>query len=86
MSMEAAAIEETYYQVYLLRIWRERPPAPGHPAAWRFSLEDVSTHRRRGFANLDSMVGFLQELTGAGGAGSTEVGRGPPEAKVLRLR
>jgi len=48
------------YLSYLLRYWEEREPKPGQPAMWRFSLEDVETGERRGFANLEALVAFLQ--------------------------
>lgn len=49
------------YCAYLLRCWEE---PPGSPAAWRFSLEDPHTGERRGFASLESLMAYLQELTG----------------------
>lgn len=48
------------YLSYLLRYWEERGPQPSQPAIWRFSLEDVETGERRGFANLEALVAFLQ--------------------------
>jgi len=60
------ANKDDTYQVYLLRLWRERPALPGRPAVWRFSLEDTRTHQRRGFARLEELVAFLQALMGAG--------------------
>jgi len=56
--MEAS--EEATYQVFLLRVWRERPASPGRPAVWRFSLEDVRTRERRGFGDLEALVAFLR--------------------------
>jgi len=49
------------YQVYLLRLWQERPASPGRAAVWRFSLEDPRTGRRHGFANLEGLMAFLRE-------------------------
>jgi hypothetical protein len=40
----------------VLRFWQEHDP----PDTWRFSLEDVQTGERRGFANLDALVAFLR--------------------------
>jgi len=45
---------------HLLIMWRERPARPGQPAVWRFSLEDVQTRERRGFADLDDLLAFLK--------------------------
>jgi len=45
---------------YLLTLWRERPARSGQPAVWRFSLEDVQTRERRGFADLDALTAFLK--------------------------
>jgi hypothetical protein len=68
-----APTKEATYQVYLLRAWRERPASPGHPAVWRFSLEDVRTRQRRGFGSLEGLVAFLRaEVIGETGAGCTE--------------
>jgi hypothetical protein len=30
--------------------------------AWRFSLEDISTGERSGFADLDALIDYLQDL------------------------
>lgn len=48
------------YQVYLLRLWRERPASAERPAVWRFSLEDTRTGERRGFGDLEGLVDFLR--------------------------
>jgi hypothetical protein len=49
------------YRAYLLRFWEERRERPGQRGAWRFSLEDPHSGRRRGFANLKALVDFLQQ-------------------------
>lgn len=60
------------YQVYLLRVWRERPALPGRPAVWRFSLEDTRTRQRRGFATLEALVAFLRVELMERGEGNRE--------------
>jgi len=57
-------IEPPHYQVYILRLWQERPASFDRPATWRFSLENVLTRRQQGFANLEKLVAFLQEQVG----------------------
>jgi hypothetical protein len=54
------------YHVYLLRLWRERPSSPEHPAVWRFSVEDARARQRRGFTSLEDLVAFLRVLVEAG--------------------
>ena len=44
----------------MLRMWAE--PATHRPPVWRFSLEDVATGERTGFADLDELIGHLLEL------------------------
>ena len=55
------------YHSKLLRYWQE--PETGSStepqAVWRFSLEDVHTGERHGFANLAVLVEFLQAQTSA---------------------
>lgn len=53
------------YRSYLLTFWEERSQSPEVAAVWRFRLEDPRTGRRRGFANLEEVVAFIQtELAG----------------------
>jgi hypothetical protein len=40
------------YTAYILRCWREE-------AFWRYSLEELSTRKRYGFAGLDDFISFL---------------------------
>ena len=40
------------YTAYLLRCWLEG-------STWRYSLEEVGTGKRHGFATLDELVSFL---------------------------
>lgn len=44
------------YHAHVLRFWQER----NRPGAWRFSLEDVRTGKRQGFADLDALITFLR--------------------------
>jgi len=61
--------KEVTYLAYVLRVWRERAESPGHPAVWRFSLEDINTRQRHGFGNLEALMAFLQQQVGAGDQG-----------------
>ena len=48
------------YRAQILRMWTD---APEHRLpAWRFSLEDISTGERSGFADLDALIDHLQDL------------------------
>jgi hypothetical protein len=47
------------YRAQLLRMWSESPTQ--HLPIWRFSLEDISTGERCGFANLDALIDHLLE-------------------------
>ena len=58
----------TDYHAWLLRMWRESPYVP-----WRIALENVSTGERRGFANLEALLAFLQmAVTGEEGDKQTD--------------
>lgn len=48
------------YRSQLLRMWAEQPAR--RPPVWRFSLEDVETGQRCGFADLDALICHLLEL------------------------
>ena len=48
------------YGAHLLRFWEERGQAPGQPVTWRFSLENVHTSERKGFADLETLLAHLQ--------------------------
>jgi hypothetical protein len=52
------------YVAYLLRCWAEQADDVAAPLAWRFSLEDPHTDRRRGFASLERLVAALAEECG----------------------
>lgn len=46
----------TTYKAYLLRCWLEG-------AGWRYSLEQVGSDQRHGFATLDELVAFLLAMS-----------------------
>lgn len=48
------------YQSQLLRMWAEQPPR--RLPVWRFSLEDVGTGQRCGFADLEALITHLLAL------------------------
>jgi dihydroorotase-like cyclic amidohydrolase len=52
------AREERRYISYLLRLWQV---VIGGEIVWRASLESPHTRERRGFADLASLVAFLEE-------------------------
>jgi len=51
------------YQVYVMRLWREKTRSEETSSGWRFSIENPSTGQRRGFSCLEDMVAFLENLT-----------------------
>ena len=50
------------YHAYLLRFWEERGELEPS-AAWRFSLEEPQSGQRHGFADLASLMAWLQTMT-----------------------
>lgn len=48
------------YYSYMLRLWET---SNGERHIWRASLESPGTGQRRGFANLQSLVDYLQART-----------------------
>ncbi len=50
--------EQRHYHAYLLRLWRT---GDDESAVWRALLEDPRTGEQRGFADLNSLIAFLQE-------------------------
>jgi hypothetical protein len=69
------AEEAREYQSYLLRLWRTS--SRGKPT-WRASLDSAQTGERRGFADLTSLLVFLEQQTGI----NSEHGSRPPGAEV----
>jgi len=47
------------YRAYLLRLWQT---GEDETAAWRALLEDPRTGERHGFADLNSLFAFLDEI------------------------
>lgn len=49
-----------FYRAQILRMWTD---APMHRLpVWRFSLEDITTGARSGFADLDALIEHLLDL------------------------
>ena len=54
--------EEARSHAFLLRCWQEPGADPDGASVWRFSLTLVNREReKKGFANLESLLAFLQE-------------------------
>lgn len=51
------------YHSYVLRFWEERSSFTSQEPTWRFSLENVNTHTRYGFRNVEELVTFLKQHT-----------------------
>lgn len=49
----------THYHAYLLRFWRD-----DELSAWRASLEDPHTGETLGFATMQRLYSFLDEMIG----------------------
>lgn len=56
-------IKDTHYLSFLLRLWLADDD--GEPAR-RVSIESPLTGERKGFANLDELCNYLQQLTDIG--------------------
>ena len=54
-------VEERRYRSFLLRLWLVTQK--GEKTSWRASLEDSRAGERRGFASLEKLLEFLQEMT-----------------------
>ena len=52
--------DQRTYHAYLLRLWRVNI---GRATAWHASLEDSRTGERKGFADLQGLLAFLEEQT-----------------------
>ncbi|MEM7115963.1 MAG: hypothetical protein AAF614_26210 [Chloroflexota bacterium] len=61
--------KSTNYRAYLLRLWRERPKGP-----WRASLEEAQSHEKRNFADVASLMVFLEAQTNLSPAIKSEGG------------
>ena len=47
---------------FLLRAWKEESSRGSATISWRYSLKDLKTRARRGFADLDSLVIYFRGL------------------------
>jgi hypothetical protein len=56
----AVTTSQSRYLAYLLRLWRVGKEGE---AAWRASLEDAHTGERQGFADLATLLAFLEART-----------------------
>jgi hypothetical protein len=74
------------YVAYLLRCWVEQREDAAAPPAWRFSLEDPHTGRRRGFASLEQLVAALAHELAAMAAGSEASGAPETTASVATAK
>lgn len=52
--------KELSYMSFLLRLWLADD---GRDSVWRASLEFPHTGERKGFANLNELILYLEELT-----------------------
>ncbi len=50
---------------FIVRIWREGEDHPGDRAAWRGSIDDVSSNKRLYFNDLDGIRRFIEEQIGS---------------------
>ena len=64
--------EQPDYQSYLLRLWRADEGETGVQA----SLESTHTGERRGFANLEAMLDFLQRQMAVLSERTSDEGKG----------
>ncbi|NJM39564.1 MAG: hypothetical protein HC853_01705 [Anaerolineae bacterium] len=62
MNPDDATAPAWRYQAFVLRMWVDLD-AISQTHTWRFSLEDVRTSQRRGFASLAELVAFLISQT-----------------------
>ena len=52
--------DQRTYHAYLFRLWRVNS---GRATVWHASLEDSRTGERKGFADLQGLLAFLEEQT-----------------------
>lgn len=62
-------------------MWAEQPAR--RPPVWRFSLEDVATGERYGFADLDALICHLLALIETPPPTEPEERRFPPAQEVV---
>jgi len=56
----ALGVEGAIYNSYLLRMWQV-PTSEEY--TWRIQLENVRTGEKRGFANLEELLSYLNQVT-----------------------
>ena len=56
------------YRSFLLRLWIEHTNGNN----WRFSLEDTHTGKRKGFASVEKLIAYLEELISESQISSTD--------------
>ena len=49
-------------RAYILRLWPEPPAQRDGPTEWRVTLQDATTHTRRGFASLEEFFEYLEAI------------------------
>ena len=52
----SSSSQPSTYTAYLLRCWQEG-------VSWRYSLEEIGSGKRHGFASLDEFVSFLLAMS-----------------------
>ena len=52
----SSSSQPSNYTAYLLRCWQEG-------VSWRYSLEEIGSGKRHGFASLDEFVSFLLAMS-----------------------
>ncbi len=67
------------YRAFILRMWTEQDTFDAmSPPLWRFSLESIGTQEepsseRRGFASVEELLAYVQELALANSAGDKSI-------------
>ena len=64
-SVRSESLEGHFFLSYLLRVWAERSSESPQGVIWRYSLKDLATKSQRGFADLDSLLSYLEKSEGA---------------------
>jgi hypothetical protein len=50
---------------FIVHIWREAEDREDNGSAWRGSIDDVSSHKRLYFNDLDGITRFIEEQVGS---------------------
>jgi hypothetical protein len=59
VKMDQTSKSASYY-IYLLKLWPERSHDNGETLSWRYSIEDPITGLRKGFAELEDFLAYVQ--------------------------